>query len=57
MAFAFKHLRIVLEPGGAAALGAVLAGKVDCNGQVIGITASGGNVDPEIYVRALEHLA
>jgi threonine dehydratase len=53
MAFAFKYLRIVLEPGGAAALGAVLAGKVSCKGQAIGVTASGGNVDPQIFARAL----
>jgi threonine dehydratase len=53
MAFAFKHLRIVLEPGGAAALAAVLSGKVDAKGQVIGLTGSGGNVDPDTFMRAL----
>jgi threonine dehydratase len=53
MAFAFKYLRIVLEPGGAAALGGVLSGKVAAKGQVIGVTASGGNVDPETFARAL----
>ncbi|MCZ8283316.1 MAG: threonine/serine dehydratase [Aquidulcibacter sp.] len=53
MAFAFKYLRIVLEPGGAAALAAVLSGKVSAKGQVIAVTGSGGNVDPEIFMRAL----
>ena len=53
MAFAFKYLRIVLEPGGAAALAAVLSGKVAAKGQVIAVTGSGGNVDPEIFMRAL----
>jgi threonine dehydratase len=53
MAFAFKYLRIVLEPGGAAALAAVLSGKVAANGQVIAVTGSGGNVDPETFIRAL----
>jgi threonine dehydratase len=53
MAFAFKYLRIVLEPGGAAALAAVLSGKVPAKGQVIAVTGSGGNVDPEIFIRAL----
>jgi threonine dehydratase len=53
MAFAFKYLRIVLEPGGAAALGAVLAGKLNIAGQVVGVTGSGGNVDPETFARAL----
>jgi threonine dehydratase len=53
MAFAFKYLRIVLEPGGAAALAGVLSGKVAAQDQVIGVTASGGNVDPDIFMRAL----
>lgn len=53
MAFAFKHLRLVLEPGGAAALAAVLTGKVDCHKRAVAITASGGNVDPETFIRAL----
>jgi threonine dehydratase len=53
MAFAFKHLRIVLEPGGAAALAAVLTGKVNAKGQVVAVTGSGGNVDPETFARAL----
>ena len=33
MAFAFRHLKLVLEPSGAAALAAVLAGKLDVAGQ------------------------
>jgi threonine dehydratase len=53
MAFAFKYLRIVLEPGGAAALAGVLCGKLVARDQAIGVTASGGNVDPEIFMRAL----
>jgi threonine dehydratase len=53
MAFAFKHLRLVLEPGGAAALAGVLFGKLDTKDQIIAVTASGGNVDPETFMRAL----
>jgi threonine dehydratase len=53
MAFAFKYLRIVLEPGGAAALAGVLSGKVQTQGRTIGVTGSGGNVDPETFMRAL----
>jgi threonine dehydratase len=53
MKFAFSHLRIVLEPGGAAALGAVLAGKLDVRDQTIGVVASGGNVDASTFARAL----
>lgn len=53
MAFAFEHLKLVIEPGGAAALAALLAGRVALNGQTAVIVASGGNVDPATYVRAL----
>lgn len=53
MAFAFKYFRLVLEPGGAAALAAVLSGKFGVKGRVIGVTASGGNVDPATYAQAL----
>ncbi len=49
MAFAFERLRLVLEPGGAVALAAVLAGKVAANYQTIGVVLSGGNVDPTLF--------
>jgi threonine dehydratase len=48
MAFAFAHLKLVLEPGGAVALAAVLAGKVPTQGRQMAIVLSGGNVDPEL---------
>ena len=53
MRFAFEHLKIVAEPGGAVALAAVLAGKVAAKGGVIGVLISGGNVDPAVFARAL----
>lgn len=53
MAFAFEHLKLVVEPGGAAALAALLAGRVALNGRTAVIVASGGNVDPATFVRAL----
>jgi threonine dehydratase len=53
MAFAFQHFKIVLEPSGAAALGAVLARKIDVRGATVGVIASGGNVDPALFARAL----
>ena len=53
MRFAFEHLKIVAEPGGAVALAAVLAGKVAAKGGVIGVVISGGNVDPGVFRRAL----
>ncbi|MEQ8177549.1 MAG: threonine/serine dehydratase [Amphiplicatus sp.] len=53
MAFAFKYLKLVLEPGGAAALAAILAGKVEAKGRTIGLTLSGGNVDGALFARIL----
>lgn len=50
--FAFARLRLVLEPGGAAALAAVLAGKVATDGRTA-IMLTGGNVDPAAYARAI----
>lgn len=51
MSLAFAHLRIVVEPGGAVALAAALF-CADLPKTVI-CTASGGNVDPEMFRRAL----
>ena len=53
VAFAFRHLKIVLEPSGAAALAAVLSGKIEAAGKTVLIIASGGNVDAEVYKRAI----
>ncbi len=53
MRFAFERLRIVLEPSGASALGAILAGTIDVSGQRVGVTLSGGNVDVERFVELL----
>jgi len=53
MRFAFEHLKIVAEPGGAVALAAVLAGKVDAKGRTVGVVVSGGNVDPTVFAEAL----
>ena len=53
MRFAFDHLKIVAEPGGAVALAALLAGRLDTKGRVIGIVISGGNVDPAVFAQAL----
>jgi len=53
MAMAFSAFRIVVEPGGAAALAAVLAGRARFAGRCVAVVCSGGNVDPETYRRAL----
>jgi threonine dehydratase len=53
MAFAFRHLKLVLEPGGAVALAAALTDKLDLNGGVAVIVASGGNVDARVFAQAI----
>ncbi|MBT5193065.1 MAG: pyridoxal-5'-phosphate-dependent protein, partial [Rhodospirillaceae bacterium] len=52
MAAAFAHLKVVAEPGGAVALAAALAGKVDLGGVTV-IVLSGGNVDPAQFAGIL----
>lgn len=53
MAFAFLHLKLVVEPGGAVALAALLSGRYRAQGQVVGAVLSGGNVDRAVFARAL----
>ncbi len=53
MAYAFRHLRLVIEPGGAVALAAALAGKLPLHDRTTAIVVSGGNVDVERFVAAL----
>ncbi len=55
MAAGFADLKLVIEPGGAIALAAVLAKKVEIAGRTVVVVASGGNVDPATYRLALEH--
>ncbi len=52
--FAFEHLKIVVEPGGAAALAAVLSGKVaPTSDGVTVVVLTGGNVDPAVFAKAI----
>jgi threonine dehydratase len=53
MAVLFNHLKIVAEPGGAIALGAVLGGAIDVRGKTVVVVASGGNVDAALFARIL----
>jgi threonine dehydratase len=53
MALAFERLRIVLEPGGAVALAAGLFSDTALGGDAVIAVASGGNVDAEVFTRAL----
>ncbi|MHC3126620.1 pyridoxal-5'-phosphate-dependent protein [Brevundimonas sp. GN22] len=49
MRFAFRWLKLVIEPGGAVSLAALLSGKIDTKGKTTAIILSGGNVDPEQF--------
>jgi threonine dehydratase len=51
VAFAFRELKLVVEPGGAVGLAALLTGKVDVKDKVAVAILSGGNVDPELFHR------
>jgi threonine dehydratase len=54
MRYAFATLKLVVEPGGAVGLAALLTGKVKLNaGQTAGLVLSGGNVDPELFARVI----
>ena len=54
-AFAFANLRLVLEPGGAAALAAALSGKVALDEHTV-IMLTGGNADPARFAATIaEH--
>jgi threonine dehydratase len=53
MTWAFRHLKLVVEPGGAVALAAVLSGRVELRGRTVAVILSGGNVDADVYRDAL----
>ena len=53
MRAAFLELKVVVEPGGAVALAAVLSGKVDCRDRTVLVVLSGGNVDPAQFAGVL----
>lgn len=57
MAMMFQHLKLVVEPGGAVGLAALLSGQWDCQGKTVAIILSGGNVDPQVFMQALHPLA
>ena len=52
--FAAMKLKLVVEPGGAAALAAVLSGAFNARGKTIAIVLSGGNIDPEMLQRCVD---
>ena len=53
MAFAFEHYKIVVEPGAAVGLAAVLSQKIDITNKTIGVVTTGGNVDAADFCAAI----
>jgi threonine dehydratase len=51
VAFAFRELKLVVEPGGAVALAALMSGKLDVKGKIVVAVLSGGNVDADLFHR------
>lgn len=49
MAFAYAWMKLVVEPGGAVTLAALLSGKLDVTGRTVALVLSGGNVDAESF--------
>jgi threonine dehydratase len=54
MLVAFRDFKVVVEPGGAAGLAAVLAGRLPGRPSAVAVVASGGNVDPATFRRLLQ---
>jgi threonine dehydratase len=54
MAVLFRRLKLVAEPGGAAAVAAVLSGKTDLAGKTVVAVCSGGNVDAGLFAEAIQ---
>jgi threonine dehydratase len=52
--YAFRVLKLVVEPGGAVSLAALLAGKVRTQGLTTAVVLSGGNVDPSLFSAIIE---
>ncbi len=53
VSFAFRELKLVVEPGGAVALAALLNGRLGAEGKTVAIVLSGGNVDPETFAACI----
>ena len=57
MAAAFRHFKLVVEPGGAAGLAAILDGGLNSAGGAVVCVCSGGNADPGLFAEALREYA
>lgn len=52
--FAFLQLKLVLEPGGAVALAAILNNKLPLRGRIVVAVLSGGNIDPAMFAQLIQ---
>ncbi|HEX5957319.1 MAG TPA: threonine/serine dehydratase [Hyphomicrobiaceae bacterium] len=52
--FAFHELKLVVEPGGAVSLAAILARKLPLDGKTVMAVLSGGNVDPVLFAEIIQ---
>jgi threonine dehydratase len=57
MAAAFVHFKLVVEPGGAVALAAILAGRYALRGKTAVVVCSGGNADPALFAEIIREAA
>ena len=53
MAYAFRELKLVVEPGGVVGLAALLAGRIDVREKTVVIVLSGGNVDADLFAKLI----
>lgn len=53
--YAFRVLKLVVEPGGAVSLAALLAGKVEARDRTTVAVLSGGNIDPSLFSAIIEN--
>ena len=52
--YAFEELKLVVEPGGAVSLAAILAGKMPLQGKTVAAVLSGGNIDPSLFAEIIQ---
>jgi threonine dehydratase len=53
VAFSYRELKLVVEPGGAIGLAVLLAGKLEVKGKIVVAVLSGGNIDPELFCKLI----
>ena len=53
VAFSYRELKLVVEPGGAVGLAALLAGRIDVSGKTVVVVLSGGNVDADLFAKLI----